>query len=364
MTPQEQLAFEEAMENNPELASEVREMKLVNDTIFYANLSDLKETMREDLGKSSCSNFSSGKIISGMVLLAGISGLGGYWYFSNIQEEHTTPTEVVVSDSLLNEQPQEVVIHSDEEVVPVEEETIEKTVSAASVKTPENSTEVPPVKTPPAATEKKDSTETFIPSVTDETVDSASVPAEERTVEKVEASRPETTESVISPLVNCEKTFEFIASPACKNTASGEIVVKPNEKGKYTYRIDGLENGANSTFYDLSAGKHEVIITDGVCNYKNSVPVPEKWCPQNTAFSFNPEFGERWELKHAPEDKGTFVVYNSMGKEIYKGNFGNGSGFWDGTDRDGNFVDLGLYYALIEYSDNRIEKVELTIIRK
>lgn len=365
MAPDEQLAFEEAMEKNPELASEVQEMKLVNDTIFYSNLSDLKETMKADLGKSKkpFSDFNSKKIISGVVLLAGISGLG-YYLLSENPKEKEIPTEVIVNDSSDVVKEEETVVPTKTEPIQPENKTPEKKVSIQPSSQPENTVEnngLTEKSAEPIVTDSAKAQNSVPKAVNPDT---ASVSLPKIKTEKPAENKPVSTQVIDKPVIPCNKTFEINASATCEGKSGGEISVSPNEKGTFVFQIKDLENNNSGNFYNLSSGKYNLIIKDSACTYTQTVNVPEKWCPQNTAYSFNPEFGETWELKHDLEDKGNFVVYNSLGKEIYRSNFGNGYGSWDGTDRDGNLVDLGLYYAIIEYSDNRIEKVELTIIRK
>ncbi len=362
MTPKEQLAFEEDMGENPELASEVSEMKLVNDTIFYANLSALKDTMQQDLNKpkNQGSTFRSKKIISAALILAGISGIGYYFISENPKE---TQSVQLVADSLTKEKKPTIEFHSEKETVEEEISKQNKSTNLTPVATTENKPQKNKSIERLTVEEQKDTLE--ITTTVDKKVkqDTTSTSAQ-TTTEKAVESIPKPTNAIEKPIVNCSKTFEINASSTCNGKSDGKIAITPNKIGQYVYRINDSENDLNGTFYNLSAGDYTVFIEEQACTYENKISVTEKWCPQNKAFSFNPEFGEKWNILLEEEDKGTFVIYNSTGKEIYKDNFANGNATWNGTDFSGNLVDLGLYFAIIEYADNRIEKVELTIIRK
>src|SRR5690606_37212313 len=99
------------------------------------------------------------------------------------------------------------------------------------------------------------------------------------------------------------------------------------------------------------------------CQYKDLVTIEEKWCPLNSSYSFNPDYGEKWKIRYEEGDKGTFVILDNFGKEVYTNTFGSGYEYWDGTDMYGKIAEIGNYIAILNYSDGRKEKVELTIIR-
>lgn len=83
----------------------------------------------------------------------------------------------------------------------------------------------------------------------------------------------------------------------------------------------------------------------------------------NDSYSFNPDYNEKWVFNYETGASGTFTIFDKSGKDIYSNTFGSGNEEWIGNDRQGIPVAVGIYVAIINYSDGRKEKVELTIVR-
>jgi hypothetical protein len=113
--------------------------------------------------------------------------------------------------------------------------------------------------------------------------------------------------------------------------------------------------------------KNESVEKDRSQANQDSVPSLKEIKPiipaQKLSYSFNPDYNESWELKYEKGASGTYIIYNTIGKEVYRNSFGNGSETWSGMDSNGNILSVGSYIAIVRYSDGKEEKIDLTIVR-
>ena len=164
---------------------------------------------------------------------------------------------------------------------------------------------------------------------------------------------------------HCDKSFKINTEASCKEKETGSISIISDGAYTYTYQIDiQSKTGSKGLFTNLSAGVYELLVTyDKECTFKKKVSVEEKWCAMNESYSFNPDYNEKWKPIYETGSSGTIIIYDKQGKEMYSLPFGSGNEEWIGNDKQGMAVTVGIYIAVIHYSDGRKEKVELTIVR-
>lgn len=365
MLPEEQVSFEHKMAGDSNLASMVEETRLTNEALHFANLAVLKEGIGKDIKNiphRPNSGIKKTVLVSASLLLAGT--LAYVLTTANEPETHSkTNTAVEKKQETLKTTRQ-----ADYERKNIEEV---KTVP------PSNSKEITPTE------EKKKETEVDIVNTKATEPEEKPVPSTITTLQKPEEkevnpqeekentqqpvavekdSIPAKTEKTVLP---CHRSFEISSTASCKEEANGVVTVHLDNTEDYQFELEGY-NGSQvvgNQFYNVAAGEYQMVIKYAACTFKKPVTVSEKWCGSNKSFSFNPEYGERWEIMYAAGEEGTFVIYNARGREVYTANFGNGSEYWDGKDLSGNPAPVGSYFALIKYSNNHVERVELTIVR-
>lgn len=367
MSQKEQLSFEKKIAEDADLASAVEETRLTNEALHYANLAVLKESIGQDIKKipqRTNSRIKKAALISASLLLAGslayvLTPEKDIETVSKpkIEEtkkqvkkktetaklDNTNKIEAVKSTSESKKEEKE---NNPSEKKKKTEETITVVTKTAESKEKKTSTA--------SKTEEKTEKKTAAPTTASEAKEKQE-PAKVATKEVI----PQKTEKATIP---CDRTFEVSSTASCKEEANGTITIHLTETEDYKFQLDGYKESGNQ-FYDVAAGKHQLVINYAECTFQKTVTVPEKWCGFNKSFSFNPEYGEKWEIQYPSGEEGTFTVYNARGREVYKTTFGNGNEYWDGNDINGNPAPVGSYFALIKYSNNQVERVELTIVR-
>ncbi len=360
MSEKEKTAFEETMAKNGDVASLVEEAKLINEAIYFASLSSLKEKVGKDIKNIKYkSKPSTGKYLLGAALLVGATT--GVYLIANqtTNTPQTTPVSIdkgVKTNDVITTK--SVVIKDSS----IENNSITSEVEVAQPthSTINNSED----KTPNTSLPKKPATEKLI------------IVSDEQASNKTEKIKLDSTEKEVVPSKTvkttvpeeqpttpvCMKDYHVKTESACKEKDNGMITIKSTQP--LQVELDGMESTAGGVFRDVAAGRHKVVVTyNPTCSFKDEVVVTEKWCSLNSSFSFNPDYGEKWELLYEEGSEGVFIIFNTFGKEIYRDNFGVGEKYWDGSDYQGVTAPIGTYLATINYSDGRKEKVELTIVR-
>ncbi|MFN6945023.1 MAG: gliding motility-associated C-terminal domain-containing protein [Cytophagaceae bacterium] len=364
MSLEERMAFEEKLALDKVLAEKVEQQKMVNEAIYYASLSELKEQVGKDIknvkyktGPDISNNL---KIIISAIVLSAL--ILAYFVSKNTEPAITQgPDEVHVEKKILDlNQTKSVEKTSDPDrktTYPVvklmkEKESILATDSSQGLIT--NSENQP----------QKD--EEFIPPFPKDSVPNSVFDAKQdsnhlRQIKKTNTTLIDKPE----PDVGCNQSFEITSSPSCRDTLTGTISVMTDTPENIRIEINQLNSPhVNGTVKEVEAGIYEVSVKYGKeCFYVKQVVVEPTWCPLNQSYSFNPDYGEKWEMRYGHGDEGIFTIFDNLGRVVFENNFGSGNDSWTGIDKNGTIVPLGTYLVLIKYSDGRKEKVELTIIR-
>jgi len=360
MSEKERSAFEEKMASDETLSAKVTEVRNTNEAIYYASLAEMKKQIGQDIKNiqyKPAFNWTKATYIS-IASLAVLSGITAYLISDNSKSE-TNKTESIKA---LKE---------------TEEKSLQKnTISSPQDKDPDRQ-KLPSIPFP-TNKEMKDTLslrdkvidESFLPDNNIRKIqeESSNIVSENKTLPNNTDSdnkKPIISSSNNNANIVCDKSFKINTEASCKQKETGSIVILSDSEYDYTFQVDNyISSGSRCVLQDISAGDYEIRVTYGKeCLYTKKITVPEKWCGMNSSYSFNPDYNEKWTMKYEPGASGTLSIFDRFGKEIYTNTFGSGNEEWKGTDKDGLTLAVGVYIALINYSDGRKEKVELTIIR-
>lgn len=356
MSAEEKIAFEEKMASDKSLAEKVVEEKAINEAIYFANLAELRNSVGTDIKNIKYDSGSSNyKYLASALLVMGL-GISGYWFLNQKATEGKPAQQKV---EVINEQPKEQQETPTAEVI-TKTEDVTNSTNVKKV--------VPQINTDIQNSKQTGETETE-PVLSDQTIQKVIQTDNPKTNPEIDK---QTTNIGQEPLpvssaktVECNKTFEITTTPSCPEKPTGSIIIKNSDKEELLIELDHtLTYSPNGELKNVASGQHEIQIKyQEKCEFNQTVTVAEEWCSLNSNFSFNPEYGEKWELKYRDGDRGNFIILNNFGKEVFQGSFGNGNYYWNGSDSYGSSLPTGTYLAIISHSDGRKEKVELTIVR-
>ncbi len=184
----------------------------------------------------------------------------------------------------------------------------------------------------------------------------------------VERKKEITSEEKIGK--NCSISFDAIVQHACQGDQNGSILVEQRHilggTAPYSFHIDNPKQQSTlGLFSELAKGNYTITITDSKsCVSSKEISVFEKNCTTKKSFSFNPDYGEKWEMQVNPSKEGSFTIYNRAGIIFKNNNFSQNSTIeWDGSNTHGTLADMGMYMCTINYADGKMELIELSIVR-
>jgi len=363
MSEQERIAFENRMAIDGDLAAKVEETELVNEAVHYASLAVLREEIGKDIKKIRYREHSVPVKIISFILASLAVAILTIGYFHN-NPETTSPADEgpaggspATPDTIQPRDKGSVTEYSSNENTTIAI-NLRKADSDQIRKQPEMS----------ADSNEKFSVSHSAPMSIEPVIVADSTQGKQATVAQAAPTEPIPANSDIpaptAQTADCEKAYKIKSAPSCRGKATGSISVITADTTTPVLIIDNYSSSVNGVFDELAAGIHTVSISYGDdCRFTENVIIEEKWCPLNKSFSFNPDYGERWEIAYEKGDAGTFSIFTSGGREIYRNTFGQGNEFWAGHDSFGALSAIGTYLVIIQYEDGRTEKAELTIVR-
>lgn len=363
MPERERVDFENRMAIDGNLADKVKEAELVNEAVHYASLAALREEVGKDIKKIRYKQRPTHIKTSILILVALGLGVLSIDYFQSDTEAPPSIKEVAQTNSVAEP------FSSVGDTTPKHEHA---PVVAPIAPGLQKANQLPNNKRSDAsAPNPSDEADIFSsPPRSDTTTDSDTTPAEKHGIPLSAPAEPPAIPTEISlsavKATGCEKAYQIKSAPSCRDRSTGTISVILTNNARPALSIDHYGGSpVNGIFNELPAGIHSVSISYGdECHFTEEVIIEEKWCPLNKpSYSFNPDYGERWEIAYEKGDAGTFSIFTSGGKEVYKSDFGQGDEYWAGHDAYGTLSGIGTFLVIIQYKDGRTEKVELTIVR-
>ena len=359
MSDGERFAFEEKMAQDKTLSAKVDEVRAANQAIYYASLAELKATIGQDIKKIKYTpsfNWKQASYISiaSLVLISGVTA----YLVSNNKKDTAGKTQ---SDSLVQTAEQNPAQQTN---IPVSGKTdIQKPVENRLRSTQHTSDTAH--KNHNTSSQEKALADQHIENNSKALTTHAASENKSQTTDNNATIKKTLTPAATDLTIQCDKSFTIHAEAACKQKESGSIAIQTDGAYEYTFQVDNHSTkGSRGYFPNISAGDYDILVTYGKeCTYKKKITVGEKWCAMNEPYSFNPDYNEKWTMRYETGASGRFIIYDRSGKEIYSGIFGNGNEYWDGADIHGGIAAIGVYIAVLNYSDGRKEKVELTLVR-
>lgn len=358
MSEQERFGFEEKIAQNKALANKVAEARAVNEAIYYASLAEFKDTISKDLKNIKYNEPANWKKIGTIsaISIAIVAFVATYFISTNTFFVSTNKVETKNNDI----SPERFSIQERESAS--SEDTTIKVIDSKESQIKKESGD--PLHIKDLNKQNPVNADTLL---TKSVMEYTNTPLENKTQSNQSES---TAKKVETPVLNenkilCDKSFKINTQASCKDKETGSILIVSDGAYAYTYQIDiQSKTGSKGLFPNLSSGVYDLAVTYGKeCTYNKKVTIGEKWCAMNEAYSFNPDYNEKWKPIYESGTSGTILIYDKQGKEIYNLPFGSGNEEWIGNDKQGMAAAVGVYVAIINYSDGRKEKVELTIVR-
>lgn len=350
------------IDTDPVYRDAYEEISLSNRIIVGASFSRLREKMRTDLNRIEQQRTRRKKDIRNISMAALLIGAGiaGIW-IGKPDEKTKEPAMGEYSDS--SHTPNKV--QAAPETIPVDTST--KASRMFPVKQAKNPVE-PIVSHPVSGHVHTDST----PSAEDageaamkEAIVDNHLPLRDTIVQPVTKSNRK-PDPRTGPACDSIKA-RFTISPSCSGENTGRIEITEIKGGlmPYVVYIDDIDISYSFEAEALRPGSYIARIYDAnQCEGIQKVTVPAKSCQSEQAYSFSPDFGETWTIPRGSGETGVFKIIGRSGHVIYEHPFGAQSrNEWTGIDKTGKIVDYGMYICLLEYSDGRIQKIQVTVIR-
>jgi hypothetical protein len=353
MSEKERIDFEKKITQDETLAAKVDEVRDTNEAIYYASLAGLKLTIGNDIKKIKYKpgfNWWNAAYISitSVLVIAGITTT--LVKENEIADTQKTESGYVIKDTLREKntpiigQPQKNVEKLPQTSI-LSNKTYDPIISDHKVSLESKGSDVPVQKNKEESKNTNQENKTL------------SI-GNDNSIKKTEPI------SITETKTACDKSFKITSEASCKHQKTGSIVILTDHSKEYIFQINNHSTSSTGVFQNLPPGEYEVLVTYAKeCAYTKSVTIGEKWCPMNSAYSFNPDDNEKWAITYEHGTSGRFTIFDTHGKEIYSSTFGSGNEQWNGTDLHGSVVQMGVYIAMISYSNGREERVELTIVR-
>lgn len=183
------------------------------------------------------------------------------------------------------------------------------------------------------------------------------------------ASEPKSiSSSPIHPTIDCQKVK--LETSAQVDFQNEEAIISINKKVRggtppYTFSIDQHVYGTDNRFENVKEGTYQISIKDADnCVSILSKPVIVKYPEKLIDDSFNPSTGNKWSYPNIDNQDATVTIVNKVGLTVFTHNISNGyPSDWDGRDNHGNELDAGNYFFIISFTNNKIVKGHVTIVK-
>lgn len=340
-------AFENRLSSDTAFNELFEEQLMINEAIHLASLSQLSNQIGKDIKNIPYKKGgNTAKYIVGLSLVTLIGGASFLFLNKSKDTKKTSVSTISKTKEVSAKKNQEVLEEKTESL-----STYNETQKTSIVKSKE--TKLVEAKKENISTEE---VKNIIEKESKKSETAIQLPSTEKT--NLDAPAEENAKIV------CNNKLIISNEASCKNASNGSISAKLENKGEALFTIPSLNKSSkNGTFRDLEAGNYQINTVDEFkCTYSQKVSISEKWCPQNKSFSFAPEFGTKWNIIYEEGDQGTYAIYDQSLHIVKNGTFGTENINWDGKSNNYEKLAQGIYLAIINYSDGRKERVDLTII--
>lgn len=351
LTGPEEEAFAKEMAASPDLASRVDKHKLAEELVLEHKLLDVKSILQEEIQKGERIKLIQKLVAAGVgIILAAL--LLSFLIANKDKAETINQKSVPAPDtaSVENLSRKQTPVLQEEKnlsVVPIEKPLLPESRKDTKVETANFITE------PEQVIEIKDSVS--------DNVEASNKPLQ--TKKDTAITQKTDQQKVADPCADFEITARLTPVATCEGEAEGRIEISKITGGTAPYSTTITDEEGNIvTGNNLPAGLYSVRITEGTgCSKKyKEVSISEKACMKE--YSFNPFYGESFDIPYYKED-GIFTVYDKSGKTWFSKTVqGTSAEKWDGSSANGD-INTGYYMFTIRYSDGKQKQGYITIVR-
>jgi hypothetical protein len=169
--------------------------------------------------------------------------------------------------------------------------------------------------------------------------------------------------------VNCETIVVTANVKVSYAKEEATIVVdKASVKGgasPYLFSLNQHSFSADNSFEDIKEGTYHVYIKDEngcISEIKKDVivKIPQKEIDD----AFAPSMGEKWSFPIKENADARITIINKAGLTVYTTTINGGyPNEWDGRDTNGNELNAGNYYFIINFTNNELLKGHISIVK-
>ena len=348
LSSEAQTAFEGKISADSGLAEDVAVQRVALKSLELAYMQTMSELVRERVDKNTVAKkywIGGGGAILLTTLLVG----GSYLLLNDKIESSISPQQIVTtSGSTVNTQPSKKTA-----ALPQTENTVQNKKQLnglANTPTEEN-------RITPAPSE--DST-LLNRNKVNESIHTRHVQTAEVTQKQVETITPiNIKEQAVVAKTTCpEKAPEISVrvSPTSYDEASGSISINAPAHWKVYLKGANSEYETKNQFTDLAAGSYILFVqNEDKCNYQiGTYIITNSNCSFETNYVFNKQFDKAWSIPALTTSSYKVSILNKAGIEVFSENVAaHHNATWNGENKNGEKVTIGLHKVVISYSDNK-----------
>jgi hypothetical protein len=145
-------------------------------------------------------------------------------------------------------------------------------------------------------------------------------------------------------------------TPTSYDEASGSITI--NTPAHWMVYLKGVNTGYENKnqFTDLAAGSYILYVqNENKCNYQiGTYVVTNSNCSFEQNYVFNKQFDQTWNIPALTSTAFKVSILNKAGVEVFAENVAaHHTATWNGENKNGEKVAIGLHKVIITYSDNK-----------
>lgn len=345
----DRIAFENELQNDPELKDEVAIQKSAYRLLEQDYMQDMSKIIKAQSSIHKSRNIKR----LGLVALAAL-GIGSLFLLVNNKEEKIQKSKNIEQKQLVEAEIETV--DKNREKSNSEVKTAQKEVNQQAgkeIKTPSFQLEVP-----------KELKELKI--------DHKAIAEKTKAIEIQNPgfgvvppldSKPKEAEK--TPVINCndKPKVEAKITKASKGEADAALTLH-SANSDLTYKLNNGRFEAKSSFNNLSKGKYLLAAkTKDGCEYSiGTYEVQENPCLKETNYLFNPGFDTKLEIDLGVEDKYEVLIYNKLGKMVCKKEVDKSTMFeWDGNYDNLQKADMGVHVLFVKNSNGEMCKYNVVV---
>ena len=361
LSEEELLGFQTKLDKDRELQALVEAQTIANEIIIDNEMLKLKERMSKDLNK-------------------GNNGLSSNWT-KVLLFSIAVGSTAIYSYTQLNTKSENIIISSSNTITNNNINTAVENSTSINNEPKINTINSPAKKTGTVVKEiKLEASKEFIPearliqesNVAKETTTEASAMSTVPNKVTLPTIQSEVKEDKIVETKPCE-TIKITADVNTNYSMNGSdetniVINKASIKGgtaPYTYALNNDDFKNENRFEGIKDGTYNIRIKDknnciSVVKKNMVVLIPARAIDE----AFTPSHGEHWKFPLNDRTDASITIINKVGTTVYSAQIsGSYPSEWDGRGNNGTELDLGNYYFILTFKDQKVVKGNISIIK-